>query len=75
MRRSARRTSEPPGAADREVSQVSIQIEHLTERRPQVSADELLSAFRPSERFGEVSFDTYRPDPQQPSQAEAVREL
>jgi cell division protein ZapE len=54
---------------------VSIQIEHLTERRPQVSADELLSAFRPSERFGEVSFDTYRPDPQQPSQAEAVREL
>lgn len=54
---------------------MSIQIEHLTERRPQVSADELLSAFRPSERFGEVSFDTYRPDPQQPSQAEAVGEL
>ncbi|MEX5299478.1 cell division protein ZapE [Kocuria sp. CPCC 205292] len=54
---------------------MSIQIEHLTERRPQVSADELLAAFRPSERFGEVSFDTYRPDPQQPSQAEAVREL
>ncbi|MFE7631894.1 cell division protein ZapE [Kocuria sp. NPDC057446] len=54
---------------------MSIQIEHLTERRPQVSADELLSAFRPSERFGEVSFDTYRPDPQQTSQEQAVREL
>jgi cell division protein ZapE len=54
---------------------VSIQIEHLTERHPKVSADELLAAFRPSERFGEVSFDTYRPDPQQPSQAHAVQEL
>lgn len=54
---------------------MSIQIEHLTDRRPNVSADELLAAFRPSERFGEVSFDTYRPDPQQPSQAEAVRKL
>lgn len=54
---------------------MSIQIEHLTDRRPNVSADELLAAFRPSERFGEVSFDTYRPDPQQPSQAEAVRRL
>ncbi|MFI7482704.1 cell division protein ZapE [Kocuria sp. M1R5S2] len=54
---------------------MSIQTEHLTDRRPSVSADELLAAFRPSERFGEVSFDTYRPDPQQPSQSEAVREL
>ncbi|MFW6187337.1 MAG: AFG1/ZapE family ATPase, partial [Actinomycetota bacterium] len=54
---------------------MSIQIEHLAERRPSVSADELLAAFRPSERFGEVSFDTYRPDPQQPSQTEAVRVL
>ncbi|KLU11615.1 MULTISPECIES: cell division protein ZapE [Kocuria] len=54
---------------------MSIRIEHLTDRRPHVSADELLAGFRPSERFGEVSFDTYRPDPQQPSQAEAVREL
>jgi cell division protein ZapE len=54
---------------------VSIQIEHLADRRPNVSADELLEGFRPSERFGEVSFDTYRPDPQQPSQARAVEEL
>jgi cell division protein ZapE len=54
---------------------VSIQIEHLTDRRPNVSADELLAGFRPSERFGEVSFDTYRPDPQQPSQAQAVQKL
>ena len=50
-------------------------FEHLVDRHPRVSAEELLQGFRPSERFGEVSFDTYHPDPAQPSQAEAVREL
>ncbi|MEX3610114.1 cell division protein ZapE [Rothia sp. LK2588] len=50
-------------------------FEHLVDRHPHVSAEELLQGFRPSERFGEVSFDTYHPDPAQPSQAEAVREL
>lgn len=50
-------------------------ITHLTDRTPQVSADELLAGFRPSERFGEVSFDTYRPDPAQPSQQAAVDAL
>lgn len=49
--------------------------EHLTNRNPRVSADELLAGFRPSERFGEVSFDSYIPDPSQPSQAEAVQKL
>ena len=48
---------------------------HLTDRIPRVSADELLAGFRPSERFGEVSFDSYIPDPNQPSQAEAVQKL
>lgn len=48
---------------------------HLTERTPQVSADQLLAGFRPSERFGEVSFATYRPDPAQPSQQQAVDAL
>ena len=50
-------------------------IEHLTERSPRVSVDELLGGFYPSPRFGEVSFDTYRPDPQQPSQSAAVSKL
>ncbi|WP_422389854.1 cell division protein ZapE [Arthrobacter sp. N1] len=50
-------------------------IEHLTQRSPKVSVDELLGGFYPSPRFGEVSFDTYRPDPQQPSQAAAVTTL
>lgn len=52
-----------------------VTFEHLTERRPQVSPEELLAGFRPSERFGEVSFETYRPDPQQPSQSAAVEAL
>lgn len=54
---------------------MSPKIERLSERVPSVSAEQLLEGFRPSERFGEVSFDTYRPDPSQPSQAEAVQEL
>ena len=46
---------------------MSPKIERLSERAPSVSAEQLLEGFRPSERFGEVSFDTYRPDPSQPS--------
>src|SRR3954465_12250536 len=51
------------------------QIEQLSRRTPKVSVDELLKGFYPSPRFGEVSFASYRPDPKQPSQATAVREL
>ncbi|GAB3555311.1 cell division protein ZapE [Arthrobacter tumbae] len=50
-------------------------IEHLTQRSPRVSVDELLDNFFPSQRFGAVSFDSYRPDPGQPSQAAAVKAL
>ncbi|VXB32413.1 cell division protein ZapE [Citricoccus sp. K5] len=48
---------------------------HLADRTPQVSAEDLLAGFHPSYRFGEVSFDTYIPDPAHPSQAEAVSRL
>ena len=48
---------------------------HLSERTPQVTAEELLEGFHPSYRFGEVSFDTYIPDPAHPSQAQAVQRL
>ena len=51
------------------------QTVRLSERSPQVSADELLAGFHPSYRFGEVSFDTYIPDPAHPSQREAVERL
>ncbi|MDO4251706.1 MAG: cell division protein ZapE [Rothia sp. (in: high G+C Gram-positive bacteria)] len=56
-------------------SSLVVNYQHLVGRRPQVSSQELLAGFHPSERFGEVSFTTYRPDPQQPSQAEAVNVL
>ncbi|MDJ0318080.1 MULTISPECIES: cell division protein ZapE [Arthrobacter] len=49
-----------------------VQVEQLSTRRPAVSVEELLKGFVPSPRFGEVSFDTYRPDPAQPSQTQAV---
>lgn len=56
-------------------SKVSEAAIRLVDRRPSVSAEELLKGFTPSERFGEVSFDTYIPDPNQPSQAHAVEAL
>lgn len=52
-----------------------MQIEHLAARRPVVSVEELLAGLHPSPRFGEVSFDSYRPDPAQPSQVMAVSAL
>lgn len=51
------------------------EIVHLAERSPLVSPEELLTGFHPSYRFGEVSFDTYIPDPAHPSQAGAVERL
>lgn len=52
-----------------------VHVEQLSTRRPVVSVEELLKGFVPSPRFGEVSFATYRPDPSQPSQSEAVAAL
>jgi cell division protein ZapE len=52
-----------------------VHVEQLSTRRPAVSVEELLKGFVPSPRFGEVSFASYRPDPAQPSQDEAVRVL
>ena len=51
------------------------EIVALSERNPQVTSEELLEGFHPSYRFGEVSFDTYIPDPDHPSQTEAVERL
>jgi cell division protein ZapE len=52
-----------------------VQIEQLAARTPAVSVNELIKGFHPSPRFGKVSFDSYRPDPNQLSQAAAVRML
>jgi cell division protein ZapE len=48
---------------------------HLTERDPRVPADRLLAELVPPPRFADVSFDSYVPDPAQPSQAHAVERL
>ncbi|MDO5492089.1 MAG: cell division protein ZapE [Nesterenkonia sp.] len=47
----------------------------LSSRSPKVGVGELLEGLRPSFRFAEVSFDSYIPDPNHPSQAHAVERL
>ncbi len=48
---------------------------HLTERNPSVAKDRLLAELVPPPRFAEVGFDSYHPDPAQPSQRGAVETL
>lgn len=48
---------------------------HLVDIEPVISADELISSLVPPPRFADVRFSTYRPDPKQPSQADAVARL
>jgi cell division protein ZapE len=45
---------------------------HLTDRRPEIGAGELISALVPPPRFDGVRFGTYVPSPEEPSQAGAV---
>ena len=47
----------------------------LCDRNPSVPADQLIAELVPPPRFAGVSFDSYRPDPAQPSQAAAVDRL
>ncbi|MGW7053038.1 cell division protein ZapE [Streptomyces sp. NPDC054887] len=47
----------------------------LCAREPHVPADRLVAEMVPPPRFDSVRFDTYVPDPNQPSQSEAVRVL
>ncbi|WP_171162369.1 cell division protein ZapE [Streptomyces sp. I05A-00742] len=47
----------------------------LTSRAPHVPAERLVAEMVPPPRFDAVRFDTYIPDPNQPSQTEAVRVL
>ena len=47
----------------------------LTDRRPQVAADQLLAGFVPPRHFADATFDSYVPDPEHPSQAAARARL
>jgi cell division protein ZapE len=50
-------------------------VVRLSERVPEVTSDRLLSECVPPPRFADVRFGTYRPDPGEPSQAEALAVL
>jgi cell division protein ZapE len=47
----------------------------LSERDPRVPTDRLVAELVPPPRFADVSFDSYRPDPAQPTQQQAVDTL
>jgi len=48
-------------------------VAHLTDRQPRVTPERLIAGLVPPPTFADVSFDTYRPDPAEPSQTAAVQ--
>lgn len=46
---------------------------HLVDRRPTVSPEGLIAQLTPPPTFADVSFETYRPDPAEPTQSAAVQ--
>lgn len=48
-------------------------VGHLVDRHPTVTPERLIAQLVPPPTFADVSFDTYRPDPDEPSQAAAVQ--
>jgi cell division protein ZapE len=47
-------------------------VAHLVDRHPSVTPERLIAELIPPPTFSNVSFDTYQPDPAEPSQAAAV---
>jgi cell division protein ZapE len=50
-----------------------LRVGHLVDRHPAVTPQRLIAQLVPPPTFADVSFDTYRPDPAEPSQAAAVK--
>ena len=48
-------------------------VAHLVDRHPTVTPERLVAQLVPPPTFSDVSFDTYQPDPSEPSQAAAVQ--
>jgi cell division protein ZapE len=48
-------------------------VDRLTDRHPSVTPERLVDALVPPPTFSDVSFDSYRPDPAEPSQTAAVQ--
>jgi cell division protein ZapE len=53
--------------------QGSSGVAHLVDRHPSVTPERLIAQLIPPPTFSDVSFDTYKPDPAEPSQAAAVQ--
>lgn len=49
------------------------EVDHLTDRHPTVTPERLVAGLVPPPTFADVGFDTYRPDPDEPSQTAAVQ--
>ena len=47
----------------------SNDVGHLVDRHPTVTPERLIAQLIPPPTFADVSFDTYKPDPVEPSQA------
>ncbi|MDA2891280.1 cell division protein ZapE [Mycolicibacterium sp. BiH015] len=52
--------------------QGSSDVDHLVDRHPSVTPERLIAQLVPPPTFADVSFDSYRPDPSEPSQSAAV---
>ncbi len=50
-------------------------VPSLSQRTPEVPVERIVAELAPPPRFDRVRFSTYEPDPAQPSQAAAVRQL
>jgi cell division protein ZapE len=48
-------------------------VAHLVDRHPTVTPERLIAQLIPPPTFSDVSFDTYKPDPAEPTQAAAVQ--
>jgi cell division protein ZapE len=48
------------------------EYQRLVDRHPSVSPERLIAQLRPPPTFADVGFDTYRPDPAEPTQAGAL---
>ena len=48
------------------------EVAHLTDRHPTVTPERLIAELVPPPTFADVSYDSYRPDPNEPSQTAAV---
>jgi cell division protein ZapE len=49
-----------------------MSVPRLADREPRLEPDELVASLVPPPRFDHVRFDTYQPNPDEPSQADAV---